>query len=79
MSKVNDLNVQPCLLAIAADPPLPNRLFKADKCAKSSSWNSGNARHWASLSLKGPVLLGISIDFNVRLLSLCCTFALLTV
>ena len=26
MSKVNDLNVQPCLSAIAADPPLPNRL-----------------------------------------------------
>ena len=48
-------------------------------CAKSSSWNSGNARHWASLSLRGPVLLGISIDFNVRLLSLCCSCALLAI
>ena len=57
----------------------PESAVKADKCAKSSSWNSGNARHWASLSLKGPVLLGISIDFNVRLLSLCCTCALLAI
>ena len=52
---------------------------KSDKCARSSSWNIGNARHWASCRLGGPVLLGISIDFSVRLLSLCFTFALLAV
>ena len=25
-------------------------------CAKSNSWNNGNARHWASVNLGDPVL-----------------------
>ena len=53
--------------------------MKSDVCAKSRSWNSGSARHWASVILGGLVLKGINTDFSVRLLSLCFTFALLAV
>ena len=45
-------------------------------CAKSNSWNNGNARHWASVNLGDPVRRKINIDFSVRVCCLCCTLAL---
>ena len=44
-------------------------------CAKSNSWNNGNARHWASVNLEDPVRREISIDFSMRICCLCCTLA----
>ena len=46
-------------------------------CAKSKSWNNGNARHWASVNLGDPVRREISIDVSVRICCLCRTLALL--